>query len=73
MAFAFYQGATAKITAPVSGSASAEKLTIDGTNASENSADNAATQINKITSIFGVEVTAAGMKQTIEKEAQEDG
>lgn len=73
MAFTFNQKHVAKITAPVGGSSTAEKLSIDGTNAAENSADNAATQINKITSVFGVEVTAAGMKQTVEKEAVDNG
>ena len=72
MAYTFYQGATAKITAPVSGSASAEVLTIPGTNAEETSADNAAAQINKITGIFGVTVVAQGMHQIIDKEAALD-
>lgn len=72
MAYTFYQGATAKITAPIGGSSTAETISIDGTNASETSADNAAAQINKITGIFGVTVTAAGMKQVIEKEATLD-
>ena len=73
MAFTFSQGATAKITAPIGGSSTAETLTIIGTNASETSADNAATQINKITGIFGVAVTAAGMHQIIDKEAVDNG
>jgi len=71
MAFTFYQKPVAKITAPIGGSSTGEKMSIDGTNAAETSADNAATQINKITAIFGVEVTAAGMHQIIDKEASE--
>lgn len=72
MAYTFYQGATAKITAPIGGSSTAETISIVGTNAEETSADNAAAQINKITGIFGVTVTAQGMHQIIDKEATLD-
>lgn len=71
MAFTFNQKVVAKITAAINGSAAGEKITIDGTNSGETSADNAAAQINKITGIFGVEVLAAGMHQIIDKEAAE--
>ena len=66
MAVNFQQKPTAKIVAAVTGSSS--KLTIDGTNAAESSADNAVEQINKITAIFGVEVNTTGIKQVIEKD-----
>lgn len=73
MAYTFTQGATAKIVAPISGTTPVETLSIVGTKATETSADNAAAQINKITGIFGVTVTAAGMHQIIDKEAEDNG
>ena len=69
MALTFNRPVTAQIVAPVAGSSTAEKFSIDGTDASETSADNAATQINKITSIFGVTVTAEGMVRVIKEGA----
>lgn len=73
MAFTFATKPTAKIVALIGGSSTAEKLSIEGTNATETSADNAATQINKITAAFNVTVTADSMHQIIDKEAKDNG
>lgn len=73
MAFTFQRPVTAQIVAPIGGSSTAAKLTIDGTNSDETSADNAAEQINKITSIFNVEVSANGMTRIIKEGAENNG
>ena len=73
MAFTFTRPVTAQIVAPIGGSSTAAKLTIDGTNSAETSADNAATQINKITAAFGVEVSADGMTRVIKEGATDNG
>lgn len=66
MAVTFQQKAYAKIVAGVNGSAN--KFTIDGTNAAETDAENAVAQINKITDIFGVTVNTNGIQQIITKD-----
>lgn len=73
MAYTFTRPVTAQIIAPIGGVSTAAKISIDGTNSAETSADNAATQINKITGIFGVEVLADGMTRVIKEGATNNG
>jgi len=66
--------ATVKITANVANEAAADKVTFDGVAYDPTlTPEDAATQINKIFSIVGREVTANGMKRIITQEAKENG
>ena len=71
MAVTFQQKAYAKIVAGIDGTAN--KFTIDGTNAAESDAENAVDQINKITGIFGVSVNTTGIQQIITKDGVSNG